>query len=63
VTRRGLLWAYEQSRAELDWYMEIRSRATASVLERRKQIVIVRLRDRRIASIEPVEFFRPAAVR
>ena len=57
------LRSFEQGRAELDWYMEIRSRATASVMERRKQTVIVVLRDRQVFSIEPVDFFKPAAVR
>jgi hypothetical protein len=57
------LRSYEQGRAELDWYMEIRSRATASVMERRKQTVIVTLRNREVFSIEPVDFFKPAAVR
>jgi hypothetical protein len=54
---------YGQGRAELDWYMEIRSRATASMIERRKQIVTVRIRNREVFSIEPVDFFKPAAVR
>ena len=54
---------YEQGIAELDWYMEIRSRATASMIERRKQIVTVRIRNRQVFSIEPVDFFKPAAVR
>ena len=54
---------YEQGRAELDWYMEIRSRATSSMMERRKQIVTVRLRNREVFSIDPVDFFKPAAVR
>jgi hypothetical protein len=57
------LRSYEKGVAELDWYMEIRSRATASVMERRKQIVTVRLRNREVFSIEPVDFFKPAAVR
>jgi hypothetical protein len=57
------LRSYEQGRAELDWYMEIRSRATASVMERRKQTVIVTLRNREVFSIEPVDFFKPATVR
>jgi hypothetical protein len=57
------LRSYKEGRAELDWYMEIRSRATASVMEQRKSIVTVRLRDRQISSIEPVDFFRPAKAR
>jgi hypothetical protein len=57
------LRSYEAGRAELDWYMEIRSRATSSMMERRKQIVIVEIRDREVFSIAPVEFFKPAVVR
>jgi hypothetical protein len=55
--------SYEQGRAEFDWYMEIRSRATSSVLERRRENVVVHVRSKEILSIEPVAFFRPAAVR
>ena len=54
---------YDQTMAELDWYMEIRSRATASIIERRKRLVTVRLRDRAIFALEPVDFFKPATVR
>ena len=57
------LLSYDEGRAELDWYMEIRSRVSGSVMERRKQTVIVRLRNREVLSLEPVEFFKPAAVR
>ena len=53
----------ESGRAELDWYMEIRSRATLSVLERRRGSVVVQVRRRRVTSMQPVEFFRPAEVR
>lgn len=54
---------YESSRAELDWYMEIRGRASQAVIERRKASVFLRFRDRRIISLEPVDFFKPPAVR
>jgi hypothetical protein len=55
--------SYAEGRAELDWYMEIRSRATSSIIERRRESVVVRVRNKEILSIEPVAFFRPAAVR
>lgn len=55
--------SHEQTRAELNWYMEIRSRATASVMERRKQNLTVGLRNKQVFSIEPVDFFRPVEVR
>lgn len=57
------LRSYDQGKAELDWYMEIRSRVAASIMERRKQIVTVRIRDRQLYSIAPVAFFKPVEVR
>ena len=52
----------EKGRAELDWYMQIKSRASQSVLERRKAPVFVTLRDRSVCTIEPIDFFKPAAI-
>jgi hypothetical protein len=46
-------------RAELDWLMDIRGRANQSVVERRREKVIVSIRNGRIYSIEPAAFFRP----
>jgi hypothetical protein len=46
------------SRAELDWYMQIRARATGAVVERRRGIVKVLVRAKQIHEIEPVDFFR-----
>jgi hypothetical protein len=45
--------------ARLDWYMEIRSRATRTVVERRRQRVLLRFSGTRLAAIEPIELFRP----
>jgi hypothetical protein len=53
----------ESDRAELDWYMEIRSRFTQAVMERRKRTLTVRMRNGALFSIEPIEFFKPADVR
>ena len=53
----------EKGRAELDWYMQIKSRALQSVIERRKHPVFVTLRDRAVYTIEPVDFFKPAEIR
>jgi hypothetical protein len=48
---------------ELDWLMEIRPRAEAAGIERRREMVRCRLEKRRkkwrITSLEPVMFFRP----
>ena len=57
------LRTFGEGRAELDWYMEIRSRATSTMLERRRQTLAVRIRDKQILSIEPVDFFKPVEVR
>lgn len=53
----------EADHAELDWYMEIRSRATQSLLERRKAPITVKVQDRRISLLKPVDFFKPVTVR
>lgn len=53
----------DNGRAELDWLMDIRSRATQNLLERRKGAVAVRIRNREILSVEPAAFFRPAVIR
>jgi hypothetical protein len=53
----------EKERAELDWLMDIKGRATQSILERRKGKVVVVVRKRAIVSLEPVEFFKPVEVR
>ncbi|MBC8166582.1 MAG: hypothetical protein H7Y20_12005 [Bryobacteraceae bacterium] len=47
--------------AELDWYIQIRSRATKSVVERRRGIVKISFNKRRLESIEPASFFAPPA--
>ncbi len=52
----------EKGRAELDWYMQIKSRASQSVLEQRKASVFVTLRDQAVCTIEPVDFFKPAVI-
>jgi hypothetical protein len=52
----------EKGRAELDWYMQIKSRALQSVIERRKHPVFVSLRDRAVYTIEPVDFFKPVEI-
>lgn len=48
----------EKDRAELDWYMEIRARATSSVVERRRAKVTVRVTGKKIGELHPVDFFR-----
>lgn len=53
----------EDGRAELDWYMQIKSRASQSVIERRKAPVFIRLRGRAVCTLEPVSFFKPAEIR
>ena len=62
VTSSVKLIAIDQGRAEVDWYMQIRSRARSVVLERRKGTVIITIRKNAIFSIEPVDFFKPAEI-
>jgi hypothetical protein len=52
----------EKGRAELDWYMQIKSRASQSILEQRKASVFVTLREHAVCTIEPVDFFKPAVI-
>jgi hypothetical protein len=48
----------EGGRAEVDWYMQIRARATGAVVERRRGVVKVRVSRGKIDEIEPIDFFR-----
>ncbi|PYT32758.1 MAG: hypothetical protein DMG58_09565 [Acidobacteria bacterium] len=50
--------------AELDWFLQIRSREQSGPLERRRQIVKCRLERQKkwkVMAIEPVSFFAPPA--
>ena len=48
--------------ADLDWYLEIRSRATDMSLERRRSIVRIEFAGRKLRRIEPAGFFAPPKV-
>jgi len=52
--------------AELDWFLQIRSREQSGPLERRRQIVRCRLerpkKKWKVTAIEPVDFFAPPAL-
>jgi hypothetical protein len=63
ITSSVQLTSLQDGRAEVDWYMEIRSRARSMIMERRKATVIVRIRNAAIVSLEPVDFFKPVEVR
>jgi hypothetical protein len=52
----------ESGRADLDWYMEIRARATGSVVERRRGTVTIRVSQKKVRELKPVEFFRVPAI-
>jgi hypothetical protein len=58
VTSSIVLVRIDDGRAELDWYMEIRARASGSVVERRREKVSVRVSSRKILELKPVDFFR-----
>jgi len=49
----------EKGSAELDWYMQIRSRQTAGVVERRRGAVKIEWRKKKLISLEPASFFAP----
>ena len=45
---------------ELDWYMQVRAKATGSIIERRRGVVRMRLSSRgKLRTLEPVSFFAP----
>jgi hypothetical protein len=50
----------ESGAAELDWYMELRSRATETVIERRRGVVKIQHDGKIVTSVVPVDFFAPA---
>lgn len=43
--------------ADLDWYMEIRSRETGTIVERRRGKVSIRFRRRKLLALEPASMF------
>ena len=51
------------ARAELDWYMQITSRATGTMIERRRGTVIATFERKRLKTLEPVSFFAPPDLR
>lgn len=51
--------AIEGDTAQLDWYMELRSKRTQTVSERRRGALKVRVVRGKLRSIEPVDFFKP----
>jgi hypothetical protein len=63
VTSSVELLRIENGRAQLDWYMEIRARATGSVVERRREKVTIRVEARKIREFRPIEFFRQPEVK
>jgi hypothetical protein len=63
VTSSITLLRAENGRAQLDWYMEIRARATGSVVERRRDKIAIRVSAGKIQEFAPVDFFRVPRVR
>jgi hypothetical protein len=45
--------------AELDWYMQIRSRATAMIVEQRRGTVNIGWKKKKLVLLEPASFFGP----
>jgi len=48
--------------AELDWYMQIRSRATAMLVETRRGTVRIGWKKKRLVMLEPASFFGPPKI-
>jgi hypothetical protein len=47
----------EKGSAELDWYMQIRSRSTQSLLEQRRGTVTIAWSKKRLTKLEPASLF------
>jgi hypothetical protein len=62
VTSSIELIRVDQGQAELDWYMEIKSKEDAGVRQQRRQVISARVEKKRILSIAPIEFFGPVRV-
>jgi len=58
MTSSVALVRVDAGRAELDWYLEIRARATGMVVDRRREKVTVRVSSGKITELKPVDFFR-----
>jgi len=63
ITSSVRLLSIQDGRAEVDWYMEIRSRARSTVVDRRKATLVVQIQNKKISSLDPVDFFKPPEVR
>lgn len=48
-----------QDGAQLDWLLQLSSKSSQTVVERRRGRVTVRLTKNRVASLSPLEFFAP----
>jgi hypothetical protein len=48
--------------AKVDWFLEVKLRATGSLVDRRQALVTVRREGKKILALEPVAFFRPHPV-
>ncbi|MBC7928309.1 MAG: hypothetical protein H7039_21930 [Bryobacteraceae bacterium] len=59
VTSSVEVLSASKGEAELDWYMEIRSRATAMVVERRRGTVRIKWKKTRLVALEPSSYFAP----
>lgn len=49
----------EKGSAELDWYMQIKNRATQSLVEQRRGTVRIAWAKKRLTLLEPTSFFAP----
>lgn len=63
ITSSVRLLTISEGRAEVDWYMEIRGRASSMIIDRRKGTLVLRISKKTILSLDPVDFFKPPEVR
>lgn len=49
--------------AQVDWYMQVKSKEQAGVTEERRDTITVRLGKKKVLSLAPITFFRPLAPR
>ena len=48
--------------ADADWYMQVKNKAAAGPVERRRRVLKVRMSGEKVSSLDPIDFFAPMRV-
>jgi hypothetical protein len=49
----------DKESADVDWYMELKSRDSTGSSQRRRKIITVRMSGKKVTALSPVDFFAP----